>query len=330
MTDSAEDALLTTTVQTVVDKHVHDPDSISGALDELGVWEIDCAGRRRVVAAALDAEVRHSVVSPLLNEAMVRAVDPDAATDAVFVLPLGPEPSVGTVDGGRATLRGLALAPVLPRTRLLVPLRADAGSVIASIAAELTLPVPVAGLPGTCRASRIDASGISFTPVTGQSGTAEPGPAWWGIALCYLATQLLALAGELHRAAVAHVQERHQFGRPLSSFQTVRHRLAQVTIAVEATSSLLDRAWRAQATERFATIALGANALAAEAFDTAHRHCMQVMGGMGISLEHPAADLHRVGILLARIGGSTDDKYRTLSQAPFLSRYPDPSEVDID
>ena len=45
------------------------------------------------------------------------------------------------------------------------------------------------------------------------------------------------------RAARTHALERVQFGRPIGSFQAVRHRLAESLVALEAAAALLDAAW---------------------------------------------------------------------------------------
>ncbi|NNN28853.1 acyl-CoA dehydrogenase [Streptomyces sp. S3(2020)] len=83
--------------------------------------------------------------------------------------------------------------------------------------------------------------------------------------------------------ARTHALDRVQFGRPLASFQAVRHRLAETLVALEG----------AEATLIAATDPLGsllAKAAAGEAALTAARHCQQVLGGIGFTAEHP---LHR-------------------------------------
>jgi hypothetical protein len=96
---------------------------------------------------------------------------------------------------------------------------------------------------------------------------------WW---LVGTSRAMLALAR-------AHVLDRAQFGRPLASFQAVRHRLAETFVAVEG----------AEAALRAATDDLGsllAKAAAGQAALTTARHCQQVLGGIGFTAEH---DLHR-------------------------------------
>jgi alkylation response protein AidB-like acyl-CoA dehydrogenase len=83
--------------------------------------------------------------------------------------------------------------------------------------------------------------------------------------------------------ARSHVLGRTQFGRPLASFQAVRHRLAETLVALDG----------AEATLLVAEDDLGcllAKAAAGQAALTAARHCQQVLGGIGFTAEH---DLHR-------------------------------------
>lgn len=96
---------------------------------------------------------------------------------------------------------------------------------------------------------------------------------WW---LVGSARAMLSLARQ-------HAVDRVQFGRPIASFQAVRHRLAETLVAIEG----------AEATLRAATDDLGcllAKAAAGQAALTAAKHCQQVMGGVGFTAEH---DLHR-------------------------------------
>jgi alkylation response protein AidB-like acyl-CoA dehydrogenase len=96
---------------------------------------------------------------------------------------------------------------------------------------------------------------------------------WW----------LLGTGRAMLALARAHVLDRTQFGRPLASFQAVRHRLAETLVALDG----------AEATLVAAEDDLGsllAKAAAGQAALTAARHCQQVLGGIGFTAEH---DLHR-------------------------------------
>lgn len=83
--------------------------------------------------------------------------------------------------------------------------------------------------------------------------------------------------------ARTHAIDRVQFGRPVASFQAIRHRLAEALVAVEG----------AEATLEAATDDLGcllAKAAAGQAALVTARHCQQTLGGIGFTAEH---DLHR-------------------------------------
>ncbi|XVQ14825.1 acyl-CoA dehydrogenase family protein [Spirillospora sp. CA-255316] len=76
-----------------------------------------------------------------------------------------------------------------------------------------------------------------------------------------------------------HALAREQFGRPVASFQAVRHRLAETLVALEAAEAAL-----AQADDPM-TAKLG-KALAGRAGLTAVRNCQQVLAGIGFTAEH--------------------------------------------
>ncbi|NUP31262.1 MAG: acyl-CoA dehydrogenase [Streptomycetaceae bacterium] len=96
---------------------------------------------------------------------------------------------------------------------------------------------------------------------------------WW----------LLGCGRAMLAQARQHVLDRSQFGRPLASFQAVRHRLAETLVA-------LDGAEAALATAGTEAGALLGKAAAGRAALTAARHCQQVLGGIGFTAEH---DFHR-------------------------------------
>jgi hypothetical protein len=144
-----------------------------------------------------------------------------------------------------------------------------------------TVPLPYAG--GTWVVWDRDGAGtgldeeLPLRPVPAGApfplATARRALGWW----------LLGTSRAMLALARAHVLDRVQFGRPLASFQAVRHRLAETYVAIEG----------AAATLRAATDDLGsllAKAAAGQAALTAARHCQQVLGGIGFTEEH---DLHR-------------------------------------
>ena len=89
---------------------------------------------------------------------------------------------------------------------------------------------------------------------------------------------------------LAYVKERRQFARPVGSFQALKHRLADVWIAVT----------QARAAARYAAACLAtgdadtpvavalAKAACGEAAVHAAEECVQLHGGIGFTWEHPA------------------------------------------
>ncbi|MFC8432349.1 acyl-CoA dehydrogenase family protein [Streptomyces sp. NPDC057253] len=90
--------------------------------------------------------------------------------------------------------------------------------------------------------------------------------------------------------AVAYATTRHQFGRPIGSFQAVSHRCANMLIAVESARALVAAAAGAlddPGPDTDTTVCLAA----AEALETAvavAQGCLQVHGGTRFTWEHPA------------------------------------------
>lgn len=99
---------------------------------------------------------------------------------------------------------------------------------------------------------------------------------WW---LIGSARAMLALARQ-------HALDRVQFGKPIASFQAVRHRLAETLVAIEGAEATLTL----PSADNPDLLALLAKAAAGKAALTAARNCQQVLGGIGFTEEH---ELHR-------------------------------------
>jgi hypothetical protein len=119
----------------------------------------------------------------------------------------------------------------------------------------------------------------------------------WRVALAAEAAGLLAAA--LH-SVTTYVSERQQFGRPIATFQAVRHRLAENQVA---TNGVYWLALRAAGTGDAGDAALAAFH-AQEAAKRVGYDYHQFLGAMGMTLEHP---LHlwtyRLKFLTSELGG---------------------------
>ena len=119
----------------------------------------------------------------------------------------------------------------------------------------------------------------------------------WRIALAAEAAGLLAAALD---STTAYVTDRQQFGRPLATFQAIRHRLAEAQVRINGVYWLAMKA--------AGTLDAGDAALAAlHAQETARATVYdfhQFLGAMGMTLEHP---LHlwtyRLKALIGELGG---------------------------
>jgi alkylation response protein AidB-like acyl-CoA dehydrogenase len=106
-----------------------------------------------------------------------------------------------------------------------------------------------------------------------------------------LAAESTGIARRTLEMAVAYAKDRHQFGRPIGSYQAVSHRCAQMLLETEnARSAVYGAAWAADAAPE--SLPRGASMAKAYASDAGWRvpdASIQVHGGIGFTWEH---DLH--------------------------------------
>lgn len=126
---------------------------------------------------------------------------------------------------------------------------------------------------------------------------------WW---LLGTSRAMLALARQ-------HALDRVQFGRHISSFQAIRHRLAETLVAIEGAEATLRVAARSQDHDGLASLL--AKAAAGQAALTAARHCQQVLGGIGFTAEHPLHHHVKRSLILDGLLGSTRELTREAGKA---------------
>jgi alkylation response protein AidB-like acyl-CoA dehydrogenase len=105
------------------------------------------------------------------------------------------------------------------------------------------------------------------------------------------AAQLLGVADRLLQMASTYAVQRHQFGKPIGSFQAVKHLLADVKVRLEYARPMVHRAaWSvAHAVSGRAVHVSMAKLSASEAAGLAARTALQVHGAIGYTWEQ---DLH--------------------------------------
>jgi alkylation response protein AidB-like acyl-CoA dehydrogenase len=217
--------------------------------------------------------------------------------------PAGQARLTGTVSG---------VADALPASVLLVP--ADgvpAGLYAVDPSAPGVSLSPVLSLDQTRQLADLALDGVPARPVA--SGPAAAGAVADGLTAgaAMLAAEQLGLAGRCLEVTVSYLKERYQFARPVGSFQALKHRLADLWVAVS----------QARAAARYAAACLAdgdpdtpvavalAKAACGDTANLAAQECVQLHGGIGFTWEHPA-HLYLKRAKSSSIGFGTPDWHR--------------------
>jgi alkylation response protein AidB-like acyl-CoA dehydrogenase len=220
----------------------------------------------------------------------------------------------GDAQNGIARLRGMVsgVADALPASVLLVPADGVPHALyLVDVAAPGVAKAPVVSLDMTrqlCDLSFDDAPG---TLIAAGTAASQALGAALSAGAAALAAEQVGLAQRCLDMTLAYVKERRQFARPVGSFQALKHRLADVWIAVS----------QARAASRYAAACLAsgdpdaavavavAKAYCSETAVYAAQECVQLHGGIGFTWEHPA-HLYLKRAKADSIGFGTADAHR--------------------
>lgn len=284
---SEERELLRRTVAALVDKHA-DSGAVRRAMEsergyDEALWSMLCeqvgvaalvvpeefggAGGELADAAVVLEELGRALVpTPLLGTtlaelALLGADDPDAET----LEQLAEGAAIGTVVLDRDYVLNGDIADVV--------VAVEDGRIVRWT--EVTVD-PANAMDPTRRLARVNPG------ATAVLGT-DPGIA--DTAAILLAAEQIGAAARCLDLTVAYTKQRVQFGRPIGSFQALKHRMADLYVAVQAARSVVGEAV-AQPSALNATLARLA---ASEAFCTVAGEAIQLHGGIAITWEH---DMH--------------------------------------
>jgi alkylation response protein AidB-like acyl-CoA dehydrogenase len=282
------------------------------AAGEMGVATI-CAdgGSALDQAVALEACAHELVPGPLLGAVVAAAVLDDLPDGAVVGLSL--DPSLDVVwDAPSAT-------------HLLVS-DAEDSWFLAPIDAATVKPAEAVDLSRRYGAAHLDLSGDGIVPVPGLTGDVVR-----RTAVMYGAAEASGVARWCLQTAVEYAKVREQFGKPIGSFQAIKHLCAEMLENAEAiTASAWDVAAAASGDPE--QWAYAADVAAATVFDGAvgvAKACVQVLGGIGFTYEHDAhLYLRRALALRALLGDGDAAAERLLASA--VSGVRRRVEVDLD
>jgi alkylation response protein AidB-like acyl-CoA dehydrogenase len=134
----------------------------------------------------------------------------------------------------------------------------------------------------------------------------------WYVAQALLAAESIGTVEQSLEISVAYAKERFTFGRPIGSYQAIKHGLVEVLRLQEVGRALLLYAgWAGDSGhDEFALAASAARSAAGNALDYATREMIAVHGGIGATWEHDAPWYYRRAQLSRRLlggdAGATD------------------------
>lgn len=145
-------------------------------------------------------------------------------------------------------------------------------------------------LDQTRKQARLEFHGTPATLV-GIEGGAEPGLAkTLQLAAVALAAEQVGGAQHCLDSSVEYAKSRFQFGRPIGSFQAIKHKCADMLLEVESARSAAYYAGWAAAddSEELPVVASLAKSYCSEAYFHAAAENIQIHGGVGFTWEHTA------------------------------------------
>lgn len=263
-------------------------DDRTAALEEIGWRDILVTDARAVVPLVLRLQGERHARSAVLDDVAMEAMNPGSAPwlddvgEASYVHPQPGQHSAGRFEGPTLVVDGFALRDSRD-DQMVTVVHGDDGLQVALVSARAVERTPIDGLDLTLGLVRVTGSvGAADFEVRDVAAPHAAEPACRRA----LAYELVGLGSAMLDFTAEYAGARVQFGQPIGAFQAVKHRLADVLVALRAAEVAADESWNGDTL--FAAAA--AKCLAGRAFRLAAENCLQVMGAIGFTLEH---DLHR-------------------------------------
>ncbi|MGV0781833.1 acyl-CoA dehydrogenase family protein [Mycolicibacterium sp. XJ775] len=248
-----------------------------------GTVEDLCAMVDEAAAALVPGPVATTALATLVvtDEAVLEALvsgerTAGAALDAD--LTLSGDLENGTVSGTAEFVLGADAAGVLllPAGDRVVLVDAGAAGVTVELLTATDFSLPLARVVlDSAPAQVLDVSRQRFSDITAA----------------VLAAEAAGLARWTLQTATEYAKVREQFGKPIGSFQAVKHMCAEMLLRSEQISVSAADAARAVSEADDSQLSIAAAVAAAAGIDAAEanaKDCIQVLGGIGITWEHEA------------------------------------------
>lgn len=201
---------------------------------------------------------------------------------------------VAEVDGAEVTLQGSKSYVLDGHTADLIIVVArrrgtsgEEGIVVAAVEADAAglSRRPLVSLDQTRRVAELDFNGVRGQLL--ENGHCNSLASTIDRLKVALSAEMIGGAQRCLERAVAYAKERHQFGRPIGSFQAIKHRCADILVEVEsAKAAVYYAAWAAsEGSRELPVVAPLAKAYASQAYFFAASESLHVHGGIGFTWE---------------------------------------------
>lgn len=290
MSISEERAMLAETVAALVTKHAG-PGAVRAAMEsergyDESLWQLLCeqvGAAALVIPEALGGAGGELADAATVLQELGRALVPSpllGTTLAELALLAAPEPDAETLEGlaGGSSIGALVLDP---------------DYVVNGDIADVVVAAPDGPDARLSRWTRFTAEPVATMDPTRRLARVRPGetedlgadPGLADIAAVLLAAEQVGAAERCLELTVEYSKSRVQFGRPIGSFQALKHRMADLYVAVAAAKAVVADACDAPTAANAATARLAAT----EALQAVAAEGIQLHGGIAITWEH---DMH--------------------------------------
>jgi alkylation response protein AidB-like acyl-CoA dehydrogenase len=192
-----------------------------------------------------------------------------------------------TIDGTKMFVLDGHVADVI-----VVAARTGAGLSLFKVDGDATglTRTPLATMDQTRKQAKLEFSGVPATLIGTDGGAEEVLGRVLDLAVVALAAEQVGGAQKVLDMSVEYAKDRVQFGRPIGSFQAIKHKCADMLLEVEsAKSAAYYAAWcAAELNDELPEVACLAKAYCSEAYFHSAAENIQIHGGIGFTWEHPA------------------------------------------
>ena len=199
-----------------------------------------------------------------------------------------------TKSGDGYTLDGHKMFVIDGHTANLIVVAARTGNGVTLFAVDgdasgLTR-TPLSTMDQTRKQARLEFAGTPARLIGSEGGAEAAVTKTLDLAAVALAAEQVGGAQKCLEMSVEYAKVRVQFGRPIGSFQAIKHKCADMLLEVESAKSAAYYAGWAAAddTDELPVVASLAKAYCSEAYFHAAAENIQIHGGIGFTWEHPA------------------------------------------